>query len=229
MSSVNLKRQKKVNSQMSEVMDEFDRFEYFFASHWKKIVAVAVLAVLAVGVYAIIAYAMKRNNEKAAMAYSSAKNLQELEAAVAQYKNPPSWVNVRMAAYYAEKKDYNKAVALLTQAAQDGYAPETQWSAMLNLAKVKELQGKYPEAAADALKLANVRVPGSAIFAMEGFMTAIHNYKLAGDKANALKTLEAAKKFIASIPPAQQTQSLVQYMLFLNVMSAEIDMAKAAK
>ena len=210
MSSVNLKRQKKVNSQMSEVMDEFDRFEYFFASHWKKIVAVAVLAVLAVGIYAGIAYAMKRNDEKAAMAYSSAKNLQELEAAVAQYKNPPAWVNVRLAAYYAEKKDYNKAADLLTQAAQDSSSPETQWSAMLNLAKVKELQGKYQEAAADALKLANVGVPGSTIFAMEGYMTAIHNYKLAGDKANALKTLETAKQFIASIPPEQQTQSLVQ-------------------
>ena len=100
---------------------------------------------------------------------------------------------------------------------------------MLNLAKVKELQGKYPEAAADALKLANIRVPGSAIFAMEGYMTAINNYKLAGDKANALKTLETAKQFIASIPPEQQTQSLVQYMLFLNLMTAEIDMVKAAK
>ena len=48
MSSVNLKRKKQTNAQMSEVMDDFDRFEFFFATHWKKIVAVAVIAVLAV-------------------------------------------------------------------------------------------------------------------------------------------------------------------------------------
>ena len=50
MSSVNLNRQKKLNAQMNEVMDDFDRFEYFFATNWKKIVIAAVLVVVAVAV-----------------------------------------------------------------------------------------------------------------------------------------------------------------------------------
>ena len=52
MSSVNLNRQKKINEQMKEVMDDFDRFEYFFASHWKHIVYAAIAVVVVVVVAA---------------------------------------------------------------------------------------------------------------------------------------------------------------------------------
>ena len=229
MSSVNLKRQQKINSQMNEVMDEFDRFEYFFATHWKKIVAVAVIIVIGVGVYAAIAYTMKRNSEKAALAYSSAKNLAELEAAVAQYKNPPAWVNVRLGSYYIEKKDYAKAATVLQAAAQDSSTPEFQWRAMINLALLKENQGKYKEAADEAMKIAKVRVPGSTLFALEGYVAAVRNYNLAGNKAAALKTIEDAKTFLKGLPQNPNNEMAIQYSIVFNLMASEINSAVVSK
>ena len=228
MSSVNLKRQQKINSQMNEVMDEFDRFEYFFATHWKKIVAVAILVVVGVGVYAGITYAMKRSSEKAAQAYSSAKNLTELEAAVAQYKNPPAWVNVKLASYYIEKKDYAKAATALQAAAQDSSAPEFQWRAMINLALLKEMQGKYKEAAEEAMKTAKIRVPGSTLYAIEGYIAAARNYDLAGDKVSALKTIDNAKVFLQGLPPEQRS-AMLNYNVIFNIMASEINSTAASK
>ena len=68
MSSVNLNRQKKINDQMKEVMDDFDRFEYFFASHWKHIVYAAIAVVVIVAAVVSVKYFSNKSAIAAAVA-----------------------------------------------------------------------------------------------------------------------------------------------------------------
>ena len=82
MSSVNLNRQKKINEQMKEVMDDFDRFEYFFASHWKHIVYAAIAVVVVVAAIVSVKYFVNKSSDAAAAAYDKAEDIAQLEKAI---------------------------------------------------------------------------------------------------------------------------------------------------
>ena len=97
MSSVNLNRQKKINDQMKEVMDDFDRFEYFFASHWKHIVMAAVAVVVVVAVIVTAKYVINKNKLEAAQAFGKATDIAQFEAAFAQYSSAPATAYLQLA------------------------------------------------------------------------------------------------------------------------------------
>ena len=201
MSSVNLKRQQKINSQMGEVMDDFDRFEFFLANHWKKIVIVAILAVVAVAVYVTVASVMQNNRRDAALAYAKAKNAAELEQAISKFSNAPGAIYLQLAGMYINSKDYDKARAALVKAAADDSDVSSGCRAKLNLAGLDELQGKYAEAAAAFADFAkSCREPGCAVFAAEAYAAAGRNYLLAKDKSAAKNILEAGRAFVKTLP-----------------------------
>ena len=229
MSSVNLNRQKKLNAQMNEVMDDFDRFEYFFASHWKQIVIAAVLLVVAVAVIVGIQYYSRSSRMQAALAYSSAADAPALEKAIAQYGNAPASVYIQLSALYLDKKEYAKAREQLAIAASDDSAPELQYRARINLAYVDELEGKYADAAKNFADFAkSVRTPGSAAYAAEAYVNAGRLYTLAGKTADAKSTLEAAKRFIQTAP-AEDRAGLQNYAGQINSMLANLPQAVKTK
>ena len=103
MSSVNLKRQKELNAEVSQVMDDFDRFEYGFVTHWKKIVAAAVLVVVVV---TVAVSAKKRPKKRAASrkfpsgssAASACFNKIQVQLAICWKRRKSAVLHVRAAA-----------------------------------------------------------------------------------------------------------------------------------
>ena len=205
MSSVNLKRQKQINSQMNEVMDEFDRFEYFFATKWKKIVIVAVLAIVAVAVYCTVDYVQKNNQRKAAIAFSKAATIEEINTAVAQYPDAPAWLYLKLASLQIAQKDYAQAADALKKAAANPELPELQWRAQLNLAYLEELQNNYAAAAElFAAQAQSLRAPGSVGYACEAYCAAVRNYAAAKNNAKAAEVLTEADNYLAALPPQER-------------------------
>ena len=205
MSSVNLNRQKKLNAQMNEVMDDFDRFEYFFATNWKKIVIAAVLVVVAVAVIVSVRAIMDSRRMAAAEAYDKATDIAQLEAAIAKYGNAPGAVTMRLAALYIEKKDFANARKQLTLAAADKDAADVRYRASLNLGYLDEMEGKAADGAKRFENIAKqLREPGSAAYAAEAYTAAGRLYLAAGKKAEAKAILEAGRSFIKGLPADQQ-------------------------
>ena len=205
MSSVNLNRQKKLNAQMNEVMDDFDRFEYFFATNWKKIVIAAVLVVVAVAVIVSVRAIMNSRRMAAAEAYDKAADIAQLEAAIAKHGNAPGAVTMRLASLYIEKKDFTNARKQLTLAAADKDAADVRYRASLNLGYLDEMEGKAADGAKRFENIAKqLREPGSAAYAAEAYTAAGRLYLAAGKKAEAKAILEAGRSFIKGLPADQQ-------------------------
>ena len=205
MSSVNLKRKKQTNAQMSEVMDDFDRFEFFFATHWKKIVAVAVIAVLAVAAYCTVSYISDKNKQAAALAFAQAKTIQEYEAAVKEYSDAPGWVYLKMGVLYMEDGKYDQAAENLQKAAADQTVPEIQWRAQLNLATLDEVRGNFATAASAFEDIAKSRrEPGTAGFALEAYCAAVRNHLAAKQNAQAAELIKEADEFLSSLTEQEQ-------------------------
>ena len=222
MSSVNLNRQKKINDQMKEVMDDFDRFEYFFATHWKHIVWAAVAVIVIVTAIVSVKYFSNKSIAAAALAYDKATDIAQLEKAIKDHGKAPAAVYLRLAGMYTEKKDYANARKQLLAAAADNNAVEMQWRARLNLGYVAELEGKTADAAkifADFAK--SVRTPGSAIYTAEAYVAAGRLYKLAGKTADAKAVLEAGKRFIQTVPAAERMNFQI-YLGMLNNMLTQV-------
>ena len=229
MSSVNLNRQKKINEQMKEVMDDFDRFEYFFASHWKHIVYVAIAVVVIVAAVVSVKYFVNKSDAAAAAAYDKATDIAQLEKAIKDHGKAPSAIYVRLGGMYIAQKDYANARKQLMIAAADNSAIEVQWRARLNLAYVDELEGKYADAAKNFADFAkSVRTPGSAAYAAEAYVNAGRLYTLAGKTADAKSTLEAAKRFIQTAP-AEDRAGLQNYAGQINSMLANLPQAVKTK
>ena len=205
MSSVNLKRQKELNAQMNEVMDDFDRFEYFFATNWKKIVIAAVLVVVAVAVIVSVQALLESRRMAAAKAYDKALDITQLEAAIAKYGNAPGAVTMRLAALYIEKKDFANARKQLELAAADKDAADVRCRASLNLAYLDEMEGKAADGAKRLESIAKqLREPGTAAYAAEAYTSAGRLYLLCGKKAEAKAILEAGRSFIKGLNAEQQ-------------------------
>ncbi len=227
MSSVNLNRQKKINEQMKEVMDDFDRFEYFFASHWKHIVYAAIGVVVLVAVIVSIKYFCNQKEQASAIAYSKAADIEQLEAAIKKYDNAPGSVYLRLSGMYIAKKDYANAAKQLKLAAADSKAPEIQWRAQLNMGYLAELEGKYEAAAGQFADFAKSRrEPGSAGYAAEAYAAAGRLYNLAGKGAEAVEILKSGKNFILGVSADERAvmqafESMINSMLANPVKSAK--------
>ena len=205
MSSVNLNRQKKLNAQMNEVMDDFDRFEYFFATNWKKIVIAAVLVVVAVAVIVTLQSCAKSRKLAAAEAYDKASDIAQLEAAIAKHGQAPGAVTMRLAALYVDKKDFANARKQLTLASADKDAADVRYRAALNLGYLDEMEGKAADGAKRFESIAKqLREPGSAAYAAEAYASAGRLYLASGKKAEAKAILEAGRSFIKGLPADQQ-------------------------
>ena len=216
MSSVNLNRQKKINDQMKEVMDDFDRFEYFFASHWKHIVMAAVAVVVVVAVIVTAKYVINKNKLEAAQAFGKATDIAQFEAAFAQYSSAPATAYLQLAKLYSDKKEFAKARKQLVTAAGLTDAPEVQWRARLNLAYLDEMEGKFADGAKAFADIAKtLRAPGSAGYAAEAYYGAGRLYMLAKQNNEARTILDAGRNYIKGLN-AEDRQSAADFAGMIN-------------
>jgi len=230
MSSVNLKRQKEINAQMSQVMDDFDRFEFFFAEHWKKIVAAAVLIVL--GVAAVVSFRVYSHHRQltAAVAFNQAADVGALEKALARYGSAEASAaaRLRLAGLYVDAKNYEGARRELQAVSGDSKVPELAWRATLNLGYLAELEGKFEEAAGIFAAFAAQTAAGSEGYRGEAFVNAGRLYLAAGKQQEAREILEAARSMNAGNSAAPGAQAAAMWMQQINFLLARLDAAPVA-
>ena len=220
MSSVNLNRQKKLNAQMNEVMDDFDRFEYFFATNWKRIVTAAAAIVVIIAAVVSISSCRASSKLAAAKAYDKAANIDELNAAIKKHGNASANVYLRLAGMYIEKKDYKNARTSLESAIAGNDSAEMKYRAMLNLGYVDELENKFAEGAKRFADFAQtMREPGSAAYATEAYGAAGRLYLMAGKTAEGKKLLNEGRSFIKSVP-ADERPALQAFNGMINSLLA---------
>lgn len=229
MSSVNLKRQKQLNAEMSQVMDDFDRFELFFVENWKKIVIVAVLIVLGVAAVVSVRVYSSHRQMKAAVVFNQAVDIAALEKALADYGSAPSAgaARLRLAGFYIDGKDYAAARRQLEILAADSGASELAWRAALNLGYLTELEGKTEEAAGIFAAFAAESAPGSEGYRAEASANAGRLYLKANMRQEARDVLEAARLQALGNPAAPEAQAVAMWLPQITSLLAQLDAAPA--
>lgn len=144
------KNSKALNAEIENALfNDVERWEIFFAGHWKQIIAVACVVVVVVT--AIFAWYHRRAEAKrtAAEQLSAANTVAELQSAIAKHPDAPgtALARYRLAARLIEEKKYDQAISELAKvtSADDALLRN---KARLTEAYVLELSGKLADAAA---------------------------------------------------------------------------------
>ena len=141
---------KALNKEIGEALftDE-ERLELFFAKHWKKLLAAALIAVVAI----TAAFAVHKHAEAAKKADSAklaqAKSIAEIEAAIAAAPKARGVdaARFRLAKLYTDDKKFDQARKVLAAISAGSEDPAARDRASLNSAYLLELEGKTADAA----------------------------------------------------------------------------------
>lgn len=198
----------------SELFDDFDKFDHFFLSNWKKIVwsAVGILIVIAIiaGIYGY------RENQRiaAAKALANAENIDELRAVIAKYPESPSAnsAELRIASQEAAQGNYEAAIKELEVAIAADPDSEMSMFAAVQLGYLAELNQETEKAENYFAKVAsNKEFPA--------YITAEANYQL-GRLAVSRNDLAAAQEYLERVAVLQSedmgTMLWRQQAIFLN-------------
>ncbi|MBP5531690.1 MAG: hypothetical protein J6Y54_06655 [Lentisphaeria bacterium] len=140
-----------------------ERAGMFFATYWKKLLALALIAVIATT--GIFAYVRHRESVKAAAIakLEQAKTVAEIKTELAGNPDIPGAdaARFRMAKIYEEEKKYGEAIKVLEElSASEDAAVRSR--ALLNIAYLSELEGKPEEAVRKFSAIAeNTAVPAA--------------------------------------------------------------------
>ena len=164
---------KNLNREISNALftDE-ERAGMFFAKYWKKLLVLAVIAVVAIT--GIFAYTRHREavKSKAVAGLARAKTVEEIKAELAKNPNIPGAdaARFRMAKIYEEEKKYGDAIKTLEEL-EGSEDAAIRNRARLNIAYLLELEGKLDEAAKRfaALALTDAAVISAADRAEAGY------------------------------------------------------------
>jgi tetratricopeptide (TPR) repeat protein len=198
------------------MMDDVGRFEYFFITNWKLIVAVMVGLVIAVGVY-FSAHAIRESSRrKADKVLAAAKDESALTAALATYGSAPSagHARMRLARIYIAEKRFDDAAAQLRQIREKGeLSGEFIERVRLEEAYLYETAGKTAEAAALFDEIGR-NFAASAATRAEADYSAGRLYAGLGQKEQALECLKRGVALLAELDPTNvQWCYLAQFTL----------------
>lgn len=198
------------------MMEDVGRFEYFFITNWKLIVAVMVGLVIAVGVY-FSAHAIRESSRrKADGALAAAKDEGALTTALATYGSAPSagHARMRLARIYIAEKRYDDAAAQLRQIRENDELPgEFLERVRLEEAYLYETAGKTAEAAALFDEIGR-NFSASAATRAEADYGAGRLYAGLGQKEPALEALKRGVALVAELDPTNaQWCQLAQFTL----------------
>ena len=139
---------KALNREINEALTDEERAGIFLSRHWKKLIAAAVLAVVAItAVFAVMKH--RESARKAATAeLAKANTVAEIEAAIAKNPDAPGVdaARFRLANQYENEKKYDKARQTLETLASATEDVANRSRAQLNAAYLFELEGKADDA-----------------------------------------------------------------------------------
>ena len=156
---------KAMNKEIGEALfTEEERAGIFFAKHWKKLLAAAVLAVVAITVvFAVIKH--REAKQKAATAeLAKADTIEKLETAIANNPKVPGVdaARFRQAKLYEKEKKYDKARQTLETICSTTEDVANRSRAQLTIAYLFELENKADEAVKKFAALAqNTALPAA--------------------------------------------------------------------
>jgi hypothetical protein len=131
------------------LLDDFDKFENFAITHWKKIIAVACIIVIGVAVYSTVVTMQRKADDKMVTTLVNAKKIDELKVALEKYPASAASIGarLRLAVLYREAKQYTEAADELVKVAATADIPVNQkYRAKLDIAYLDELAGELENA-----------------------------------------------------------------------------------
>ena len=164
MSKKNVKKKdavqsKKLNDEIfKDAVDDFDRFEDFFETNLRRILAAcAILVVLGSAAVALYWYVERKDRLEAA-SLIEADTPESIKSALSKYPDniAADEAKMKLATLYFNKKDFAGALKLYENIARSAPVGELKNRAALNVAYTLEAMGKMEEAAEKFSSLANI-------------------------------------------------------------------------
>jgi hypothetical protein len=194
-----LKHKKAIDAEISSTLfDDFERFEYFFVTYWKRIIYLCIAIVIGVALVGVIIAWQKNAEAKVNALFAKAQTKTEIVAALAAYPDAPAafYAKLHLAKIYVQDKEFDKAFELYTQLSKSVIPAEMQWRVELDEAYALELCGKFDLAAAKFLTCsASTFIPEA--FRCEANYGAGRLFLQLNNIANAEKYLNKVKNAVA--------------------------------
>lgn len=136
---------------VDEISEDFDRFETWVIANGKYILAVCVILIIGVAVFFTVRQITESSRKAATQKLSNAEKVEDLEKVLKETSaSVPGYdvAQLRLARQYAAAKKYDQAFAAYKAVADRKNEPYISNRARLDSAYIKELAGKYAEAAA---------------------------------------------------------------------------------
>lgn len=176
------------------LLDDFDKFENFAMTQWKKIIVVCVVIVVGVAVYSTVVALQSQAEDKMVTTLVNAKTIDELKVALTEYPEAGASVGarLRLATLYRKDKQYMDAANELVRVVATADIPaHLKYRAKLDIAYLDELAGERENAAE---KFSAIAVDAMAPQAMkcEGAYSAGRIYLELKNNAKAIMLLQDA-------------------------------------
>jgi len=175
-------------------VDDFDKFEDFVSTNLYKIVIGAIVLVVAIIVAFMIYTTIQEANNKASVALSSAKSVEELKKAIKKYpkSNSGGIAKLNLATLYFNDKKYENALQTYQSIANTNASDDIKGRAQLNTAYTLEKMKKQDQAAAKFSEI-GLNAASPAYIRDEANYSAARIYLLLNKPSMATSCLKAVK------------------------------------
>ncbi|MBR2363614.1 MAG: hypothetical protein IKA79_00290, partial [Lentisphaeria bacterium] len=125
------------------ISENFDKFELWFIDNGKKIFAACLAILVIVAAFYTVKYVMEKNRAEVSARFANAESAEKLQTILNENADAPEATAAAfsLAADYAKKKEYDKAIALYTRLAQNNKDEFLSRKAALNVAYLTEIKG----------------------------------------------------------------------------------------
>ena len=177
------------------LFDDFDKFEQFFLTHWKKFCFAGGAIVVLAAVWGIGSLIQQNSNNKAVTALNSASSMEELVAAIDEFGDSKiaNEARLRLVTMLESAGNYDDAIAQLDAVLDSDCPDEQRAQAAISRAYLMERAGKVSEAAAVFAEIAQDPNLPVQEYAAQAYYNAGRLYLSLGDNANAVKYLNKAR------------------------------------
>ena len=128
--------------------ENFDRFELWFIDNGRKIFAACIAILVLVAVFYTVKYVTEKNRAEVSAKFANADTPEKLQSVLKDNAAAPEALSASfsLAADYAKKKEYDKAIALYTKLSQESKDEFLARRAALNVAYLTEIKGQKDSA-----------------------------------------------------------------------------------
>ncbi len=185
---------------LDAVLDEFGKFEYMLFNHWKKLIGVCILIVVAVSIFFVVKEVQDSSAQAEATALSEAKTEEELVKVLAEdgASAMAREAHLRLARIYIDKKEFAKASEQFALVVKSNPPAEMLNRLSLDEAYLFENANELAKAAERFSSISKNSVLNSGMRAEAAF-GAGRVYLLLKDKANATISFSLANDLTANV------------------------------